>query len=113
MGEWAEIRDNYYMLNKTSGELYEITPCYDQPPVFTYINCRMSYGYDIQKLVVCDDVLWGFGNNIAARMPMKFDAETIEWDDAEKRQPSAMAVLVMDRSVRMCPHSFMRKIMSD
>ena len=84
MGEWAEIRDNYYMLNKTSGELYEITPCYDQPPVFTYINCRMSYGYDIQKLVVCDDVLWGFGNNIAARMPMKFDAETIEWDDAEK-----------------------------
>ena len=44
----------------------------------------MSYGYDIQKLVVCDDVLWGFGNNIAARMPMKFDAETIEWDDAEK-----------------------------
>ena len=84
MGEWAEIRDNYYMLNKTSGELYEITPCYNQPPVFTYINCRMSYGYDIQKLVVCDDVLWGFGNNIAARMPMKFDAETIEWDDAEK-----------------------------
>ena len=84
MGEWAEIRDNYYMLNKTSGELYEITPCYDQPPVFTYINCRMSYGYDIQKLVVCDDVLWGFGNNIAARMPMKFDAETIEWEDAEK-----------------------------
>lgn len=49
MGEWAEIRDNYYMLNKTSGELYEITPCYDQPPVFTYINCRMSYGYDIQN----------------------------------------------------------------
>ena len=41
MGEWAEIRDNYYMLNKTSGELYEITPCYDQPPVFTYINCRI------------------------------------------------------------------------
>lgn len=84
MGEWAEIRDNYYMLNKTSGELYEIIPCYDQPPVFTYINCRMSYGYDIQKLVVCDDVLWGFGNNIAARMPMKFDAETTEWEDAEK-----------------------------
>ena len=84
MGEWAEIRDNYYMLNKTSGELYEIIPCYDQPPVFTYINCGMSYGYDIQKLVVCDDVLWGFGNNIAARMPMKFDAETTEWEDAEK-----------------------------
>lgn len=98
MGEWAEIRDNYYMLNKTSGELYEITPCYDQPPVFTYINCRMSYGYDIQKLVVCDDVLWGFGNNIAARMPMKFDAETIEWDDAEKT-PTISDGSVSDRSI--------------
>ena len=98
MGEWAEIRDNYYMLNKTSGELYEITPCYDQPPVFTYINCRMSYGYDIQKLVVCDDVLWGFGNNIAARMPMKFDAETIEWDDA-KKTPTISDGSVSDGSI--------------
>ena len=84
LGEWAEIRDQYYMLNKRSGYLYEINPLYNQAPAFTYLWCGLDSQYQIKHLTVCEDTLWGFGTNIVTRMPMKFDAETIEWDDAEK-----------------------------
>lgn len=97
-GEWVEIRDEYYMLNNTSGGyLYEITPLYDQNPVFTYILAGVDYRYKIKNLVACEDTLWGFGPGIVAKRQMNFDVRTSEWEEEEKT-PSVSEGSVSDNT---------------